>query len=73
MVALSTITKAGETDNAYAYYLKAVIGARQKNVDMVVSNLKVAVEKDSTLRERAKKDLEFKAFAEDSNFKSILR
>jgi len=71
--ALSTITKAGETDNAYAYYLKAVIGARQKNVDMVVSNIKVAVEKDSTLRERAKKDLEFKAFAEDSNFKSILR
>lgn len=71
--ALSTITKAGESENAYAYYLKAVIGARQKNIDMIVSNLKVAVEKDSSLRERAKKDLEFKAFAEDSNFKSILR
>lgn len=71
--ALSTITKAGESENASAYYLKAVIGARQKNIDMIVSNLKVAVEKDSSLRERAKKDLEFKAFAEDSNFKSILR
>lgn len=71
--ALSTITKAGESENATAYYLKAVIGARQKNIDMIVSNLKVAIEKDATLRERAKKDLEFKAFAEDSNFKSILR
>jgi len=70
---LQTITKAGESENAYAYYLKAIIGARQKNVDMLVSNLKVAVEKDSALRERAKKDLEFKAFMEDSNFKAILR
>lgn len=70
---LQTITKAGESENAYAYYLKAIIGARQKNIDMIVSNLKVAVEKDSNLRERAKKDLEFKAFMEDSNFKSILR
>ena len=70
---LQTITKAGESENATAYYLKAIIGARQKNADMLVSNLKVAVEKDSSLRERAKKDLEFKAFAEDSNFKSILR
>jgi outer membrane protein OmpA-like peptidoglycan-associated protein/Tfp pilus assembly protein PilF len=70
---LQTITKAGESENAYAYYLKAIIGARQKNADMLVSNLKVAVEKDSSLRERAKKDLEFKAFAEDTNFKSILR
>ena len=70
---LQTITKAGESENAYAYYLKAIIGARQKNVDMLVSNLKVAVEKDPALRERAKKDLEFKAFMEDSNFKAILR
>lgn len=71
--ALATITKADESENAYAYYLKAVIGARQKNIDMIVSNLKVAIEKDSSLRERAQKDLEFKAFAENSNFKAILR
>jgi len=71
--ALQTITKAGEDENALAYYLKAIIGARQKNADMIVSNLKVAIEKDPTLRERAKKDLEFKNFADDSNFQSVIR
>lgn len=70
---LQTITKAGEADNAVAYYLKAIIGARTKNADMLVSNLKIAIEKDPSLRERAKKDLEFKAFFEDANFKSVVR
>lgn len=71
--ALQTITKASEDDNALAYYLKAIIGARTKNPDMIVSNLKVAIEKDPTLRERAKKDLEFKDYFEDANFKSVVR
>lgn len=70
--ALSTANEVEEPD-ASTDYLKAIIGARQKNIDMIVTNLKSAIEKDSSFRTRAMKDLEFKDYAEDSNFLSVVR
>ncbi len=70
--ALST---ANEVENADAAtdYLKAVIAARQKNLDQILTNLQSAIDKDSAFRDRAKKDLEFRDYAEDSNFQSVVR
>ncbi|MDR0414911.1 MAG: hypothetical protein LBH84_05800 [Prevotellaceae bacterium] len=48
--------------SAKAYYLKAVVGARQNNEDDVLSNLNKAFEKDASLKEASKKDAEFAAF-----------
>lgn len=69
--AVQTLNSAEET--AIAFYLRAVIGARDKNLDVVTSNLQKAVDADPALRQRAKKDIEFKAFAQDENFKAIVQ
>ncbi|MFO7868825.1 MAG: hypothetical protein R6U95_05950 [Bacteroidales bacterium] len=69
--ATQTITKSGD-ESAVAYYLKAIIGARTSNIDMIVSNLRVAIEKDSSLRGRAQKDLEFRDFSSNADFKAIV-
>ncbi|MDR0940778.1 MAG: tetratricopeptide repeat protein [Bacteroidales bacterium] len=69
--AVQTLDKAEES--AIAFYLRAVIGARDKNLDVVTANLQKAVDADPALRQRAKKDIEFKAFAQDENFKAIVQ
>jgi outer membrane protein OmpA-like peptidoglycan-associated protein len=45
-----------------AYYLKAVIAARQNNESSVLDNLNKAFELDATLKDASKKDAEFAAF-----------
>ncbi len=70
--ALSTANQVEEPD-ASVDYLKAIIGARQKNFDMIITNLKSSIEKDSAFRERAKKDMEFRDYADDSNFQSVVK
>lgn len=70
--ALSTANSIEEPD-ASTYYLKAIIGARQKNIDMIATNLQSAIDKDASFRDRAKKDLEFKDFEDDSTFQSVVR
>ncbi len=52
-----------ETPDAYTYYLNAIVGARTNNAAMVVENLTKAVRLDSSLRQRAINDAEFKKFA----------
>ncbi|MEX0986431.1 MAG: hypothetical protein WD052_03055 [Bacteroidales bacterium] len=59
-------------ESAKQYYLVAVIAAFQKKDDLALENLKVAVSKDASLKERAKKDLEFSALFENADFKSIV-
>ncbi|MFT3883983.1 MAG: tetratricopeptide repeat protein [Flavobacteriales bacterium] len=54
-----------EKDTAKGHYLMAIIGARQNNGDMVRNHLGQAVQQDATLREKAKKDLEFRAFKDN--------
>ena len=56
---------APEKDSAMGNYLMAIIGARQNNGDMVKNNLSLAVQKNAALGDKAKKDLEFRAFKND--------
>ena len=61
------LTLNGVTDSeelgAEAYYLKAVASAQQNNAEAVASNLKEAVSKDASLKEKALNDLEFTSYA----------
>lgn len=60
--ALSTLEASDEANTAEGYYLKAIIGARKNNKEMVMNNLKSAVGKDASLKAKAKKDVEFLKF-----------
>lgn len=71
--ALATITASEDPDDALGYYLKAVIGARTSNTDLLFTNLKTAISKESKLAEKAKKDMEFAKYFEDDTFKSIVQ
>ena len=56
---------------AKSYYLKAIIGSRTANTEMVLENLKLAIEKDASLKDLAKKDREFIKYFENSDFLAI--
>ena len=60
-----------ELKDAKSYYLKAIIGARTSNTEMVMENLKMSFEKDASLKDMAKKDREFIKFFENSDFLAI--
>ena len=57
--ALSTIDDSEDATTAEAYYLKAIVGARTDKEDMAIKNLKKAINKDGSLKEKANKDVEF--------------
>ena len=59
--------------NGTTAYLQAVIAARTNDKDGVYSNLKVAVEKDATLKAKAAKDIEFAKFVDDAGFAAIVK
>ena len=60
--AKNTLDAVADADG-YTYYLKAIVGARTNNAAAVAENLAKAVKLDSSLIEKAKKDMEFKKFA----------
>lgn len=70
--ALATIDKSAEKEDASSYYLKAIIGARKGNKDMLINNLRTAVQKDPSLKAKAKTDVEFLKYRDDADFKSIV-
>lgn len=70
--ALSTLDASVDAESAMGYYLKAIIGARQDNLDMVVNNLKSAIAKDAGLKAKAAKDREFIKFFENASFKNVV-
>ncbi|MBP7514463.1 MAG: tetratricopeptide repeat protein [Flavobacteriales bacterium] len=51
-----------EKDSAKGHYLMAIIGARQSNGELVKTELAAAVAQDPALKDKATKDLEFRAF-----------
>ncbi|MGZ3932440.1 MAG: TPR end-of-group domain-containing protein, partial [Bacteroidia bacterium] len=67
----ATIDGSNEKDMALSYYLKAVAAARKSNNSEVLTNLKVAIEKDGTLKAAAKDDAEFIKLKADSGFTSL--
>ncbi|CAN5737684.1 tetratricopeptide repeat protein [soil metagenome] len=70
--AMTTLDKSPEKEDALSYYLRAVIGARKGNAELVVNNLKIAIEKDPSLKAMAKTDVEFLKWREDSAFKAVV-
>lgn len=63
--AQSLLQASPDKDTAMGHYLLAICAARQNNGDQVRSELGMAVQKDDKLRDKAKKDLEFRAFKDN--------
>ncbi len=59
--------------NATTAYLKAIVGARTNDKAAVYANLKSAIAQDASLKARAAEDIEFAKFAEDAEFKAIVK
>jgi len=71
--ALTTIDASSHSDSSYGYYLKAIIGARQNNLDLLVNNLTSAIAKDSSLKAKAAKDREFIKFFDNAAFQNLVK
>ncbi|GAB4374463.1 MAG: tetratricopeptide repeat protein [Salibacteraceae bacterium] len=69
--ALNIIEASDAKATALGYYLKAIIGARTNNQEMVVNNLKAAFEKDSSLKKKAANDAEFLDYRDNSAVSSL--
>ena len=59
-----------DKDEAYSSYLKAIIEARNNNQDAMVKNLKAAIAKDAAYKAKAKDDIEFIKFRDNSEFQA---
>jgi len=70
--ALEIIEAADNNDSALAYYLKAIVGARTNNSDLVFSNLKTAIEKDADFKAKVSKDREFVKYFLNADFKAMI-
>jgi hypothetical protein len=66
--ATSTIEAGDDKASGAGYYLKAILGARTGNKEMMVNNLKSAIGKDAKFKAKAKTDVEFIKFMQDSDF-----
>ncbi|MBR1808599.1 MAG: tetratricopeptide repeat protein [Paludibacteraceae bacterium] len=62
-----------QNPNATTSYLAAIVGARTNDREAVYSNLKTAIEKDASFKQKAQKDIEFAKFAEDEQFNAIVK
>lgn len=63
--------RSGDTD-AMPYYLLAVAGSRSKDPSMLAINLRKACSIDGKLRDKAVKDLEFRNYYNNTEFKSAV-
>lgn len=63
----------GKDASALSSYLKAVIGARTNDTNMVISNLKDACSKDSSMKKLAETDIEFAKYFQNPDFKAIIQ
>lgn len=70
--ALKIIDASNDKNTAIGHYLKAVIGARKGDNNMVVENLKSATSKDASLKAKAKKDMEFAKLKNNAEFQSAV-
>jgi len=68
----ATIDGSSEKEDALSYYLKAIIGARKGNKDMLINNLRTATQKDPSLKAKAKTDVEFLKYRDDADFTGIV-
>lgn len=59
--------------NATTAYLAAVVGARTNDRNAVYSNLKVAVQRNAQMKDKAKTDIEFAKYQGDEQFQAIVK
>jgi tetratricopeptide (TPR) repeat protein len=71
--ALTTVDASADANSAMGYYLKAIIGARKNNLDLLVNNLTSAIAKDSSLKAKAAKDREFIKFFDNAAFSALVK
>jgi tetratricopeptide (TPR) repeat protein len=70
--AVETLKKI-EDPGAKVYYLMAVAGAREGDVEMMYNSLRAAVARDASLKAYALKDVEFFKYFEEALFKEIMQ
>ncbi len=70
--AIATLKNLGSSEYGLFYYLKAVTAARANKVDDVIENLRIAISKESSLKDYAKKDAEFLDFIDNSAFRGVI-
>jgi tetratricopeptide (TPR) repeat protein len=70
---LSTLGELGDVDCPMVYYLKAVAGARGGNDEVVINNLRKAIEKKSDLKAYALKDAEFLKYLTNEAFTKLVQ
>ena len=66
------LKEVADENGGYTVYLKAIIEARNNNNDSMISNLKVAVASDASLKAKAKDDVEFIKFWNNSDFQAVV-
>jgi hypothetical protein len=62
-----------KVDSAKSFYGLAIVGARNQDENMVLNNLRTAIGKDASLKERAKIDLEFRNYFQNDAFMAIIQ
>lgn len=70
--ALSTLEASADKDSALGYYLKSIVGARSGNQELMINNMKSAISKDASLKDKAKQDMEFQKYKTDAAFNGLL-
>lgn len=70
--ASATLDCSSQKDEALSYYLRAIAAARTKSNQAVFENLRMAVQKDPSLKAKARTDLEFLKLRENSEFTGIV-
>ena len=69
--ALSTLN-ANTTEDGLKYYLKAIVGIRTNDSDLMFQSLRRAVQLDSKYKQAAASDMEFAKYFADATFRSIV-
>lgn len=72
-VTAKTVVEKIEDKTAEDFYLRAIIGARSKDVDLMTTSLSRAIKLDSSIRQRAKEDLEFRHYWDKPEFENAIR
>jgi Flp pilus assembly protein TadD len=70
--ALQTIDASATASAAESLYLKAIVGARMGDKNMMVLNLKASVAANGDMKAKAKQDAEFSEYKDDSEFQAAV-
>lgn len=65
------IIEDANSSEANAFYLKAIMGARTNNSEMLYENLKSCFDKDASYKNKAKKDREFVTYFDNADFLAL--